>query len=292
MSGTQKLRIDEIEVGERRREEFGDIAALARSIAKYGLLHPIVVSGNLLVAGERRLRAMQHLGYDQIDARDWGDLDERTRREIELEENTRRKDLTPFECSKNLEERAEIVAERQIAAVETLGATPRVSGGKRGPASQPGSDKQVARELGVDPATLRHARAHVAAAEEFPVLAAPTVTQEAAIKTATNLRALPEPVREEVLKQPTAAAVIDAVTRAIEEQPDVQVARLRKQWMREVVHIQEQVLHLDPDTLVSVMNDPIREATVSLISDLRRWLDQVEQRVHQRGGLRLVGGAS
>src|SRR5205807_1371317 len=55
--------VDEITVPERRREDVGDISPLARSIAKYDLLHPIVVDATgRLVCGERRLRAAQQLG--------------------------------------------------------------------------------------------------------------------------------------------------------------------------------------------------------------------------------------
>ena len=50
-----------IVVGERHRKEYGDLAALARSInARGGLIHPIAATPqNELIAGERRLRAWQ-----------------------------------------------------------------------------------------------------------------------------------------------------------------------------------------------------------------------------------------
>jgi ParB-like chromosome segregation protein Spo0J len=47
--------ISDIKVGQRRREDFGDLQGLADSIAKYGLFHPVIVDGDdNLVAGERR----------------------------------------------------------------------------------------------------------------------------------------------------------------------------------------------------------------------------------------------
>ncbi len=105
------MKIADITISRRRREDLGDLKALADSILHYGLLHPIVVddAGNL-VAGERRLKACQLLGWEEIDTRSLGELSESERQEIELEENVRRKDLTPYERSKNLVKLAEQAA--------------------------------------------------------------------------------------------------------------------------------------------------------------------------------------
>ncbi len=81
-----KLRIDSIKIGDRRREEMGDIQGLADSISKYGLLHPIVVEGDLnLVAGRRRLAACQALEYEYIEATQLGKLTVQQLRTLELE---------------------------------------------------------------------------------------------------------------------------------------------------------------------------------------------------------------
>lgn len=51
---------DAIQVGERHRKDMGDIEVLAASIAAEGLLQPIgITEENVLVYGERRLRAFQ-----------------------------------------------------------------------------------------------------------------------------------------------------------------------------------------------------------------------------------------
>jgi len=97
----------------QRKEILGDdLIDLANSISKNGLLHPIVVrkSGEAfqLVAGERRLRAVEYLAtlgeeieigthkvpYESIPCTDLGDLDPIDAFECELEENLRRVDLT------------------------------------------------------------------------------------------------------------------------------------------------------------------------------------------------------
>lgn len=90
-----KVPISKIIVEDRFREDFGDIEGLAKSIQTHGLLHPIVVVSEgdsyRLVAGERRLRAHQLLGLEEIEVRLRENLDELQQREIELEENLHRK---------------------------------------------------------------------------------------------------------------------------------------------------------------------------------------------------------
>lgn len=57
-----ELRIENITIGERIRKDFGDLQPLAESIADIGLLQPIgVTPENMLVFGERRLRAVRDL---------------------------------------------------------------------------------------------------------------------------------------------------------------------------------------------------------------------------------------
>ena len=59
--------IRKIKVRNRYRKNLGNIQSLADSIKELGLLHPVVVRRDgRLVAGERRLRACQHLGWSGI----------------------------------------------------------------------------------------------------------------------------------------------------------------------------------------------------------------------------------
>lgn len=110
------LPIPSIHIGDnRQRRNFPEqqISDLADSIARSGLLHPIVVRANgedasILVAGERRLRAIELLqmqgipfryGEDNVPpghvpANDLGELEEAAAYEAELEENIVRMDLT------------------------------------------------------------------------------------------------------------------------------------------------------------------------------------------------------
>lgn len=89
-----KVKIKDIKIGERVRTDYGDISALATSIQRYGLLHPIVIDENKkLIAGERRLKAHIKLGKKEIEVKYFKDLSDVDKKEIELEENIQRKEL-------------------------------------------------------------------------------------------------------------------------------------------------------------------------------------------------------
>lgn len=109
-------RPEEIQIAaDRQRQEFDadKLAELRDSIDHHGLLHPLVVrstsSGLFLVAGERRLRAMQDLLFlgrtincggvsegqsTSVPYITLGDLDPLAAEEAELDENLKRVDLT------------------------------------------------------------------------------------------------------------------------------------------------------------------------------------------------------
>lgn len=121
---------------QRQRKELDqtELVELAGSIAKNGLLHPVVVrenlgNGYLLVAGERRLKAIEHVWMmgetlrcgDQVFAEGFipctylGDLDTVDAFEAELEENIRRADISwqeRCEATSNLFELRRLQAEK------------------------------------------------------------------------------------------------------------------------------------------------------------------------------------
>ncbi len=80
---------------DRQRKDLGNVAELAESIQRLGLINPIVVDlESVLVAGERRLTACLSLGWTSIPAQFTNDISEYELQCIELEENVKRKDLT------------------------------------------------------------------------------------------------------------------------------------------------------------------------------------------------------
>jgi DNA modification methylase len=90
----EKIPIKDVVVGSRYRKDFGEIDELANSLARLGQIQPIVLDEtNNLIAGERRLRAASNLGWDEIAYVRIADLDAIGKKEIEIEENLRRKEF-------------------------------------------------------------------------------------------------------------------------------------------------------------------------------------------------------
>ena len=89
------IGINKIIVNDRIRKEFGDIEDLAADIADNGLINPPVVSPDfILIAGERRLRACKHLGWQQIEVRIISVKDYEHQLRLEISENQKRKNFT------------------------------------------------------------------------------------------------------------------------------------------------------------------------------------------------------
>src|SRR6516225_3046749 len=121
--GAGTIAIEAIKVGERHRRDLGDIEGLAASIAEVGLLQPIALTfDGYLIAGERRLRAVQLLGWRTIPYT----LIPLNLNQIvrgEFAENTCRKDFTPSES---------VAIKRALEPLEKAAAKERqaASGGK------------------------------------------------------------------------------------------------------------------------------------------------------------------
>ena len=95
-----KLKLTDITVKERLRGVDSEkVERLKESILRVGLIHPITVSGGVLVAGLHRLTAFRELGLEEIDCH-LVDDDELLSREIEIDENLHRNELTVLERGK------------------------------------------------------------------------------------------------------------------------------------------------------------------------------------------------
>ena len=93
---TYRMAIDEIIVQrDQRQRETIEVEDLKASIAKNGLINPIVVEKDtrILIAGERRLTAMRELGWTETHVRFAEDVSPIDLQILELEENLKRKDL-------------------------------------------------------------------------------------------------------------------------------------------------------------------------------------------------------
>jgi len=92
----------QIEIGERHREDYGDINDLAESMKQEGIIQPLAVKRNgerfKLLAGGRRIKAAEKAGITEIPVRVYPEnLSETQMLMIELCENVFRKDMTWLE---------------------------------------------------------------------------------------------------------------------------------------------------------------------------------------------------
>lgn len=130
----QNRPIAEIRIGHRHRRDLGDVDQLAASIADLGLLQPVVVRPDgQLIAGERRLRAAQLLGWKEIPV-SIVDLTEIARGEYA--ENTLRKNFTLSEAvaiKRALEPLERAAAKERMLAGKPSGKFPRVVPSTRSP---------------------------------------------------------------------------------------------------------------------------------------------------------------
>lgn len=117
----QLIPIALIDFGDRRREDYGDISDLVKSINEKGLIQPPAVHQRgdryTLLAGGRRFKACQLIGFEEIPVRIYDqDLDELDIRSIELAENMDRKDLSWAEEAKLKKEIHELQVAKNGAA--------------------------------------------------------------------------------------------------------------------------------------------------------------------------------
>ena len=170
------LPLDSIVIGERVRKDMGDIAGLAESIKKHGLMHPVVVkSDKTLVAGHRRIEAVKVLGWSEVPVTQ---IDVADLLSAERDENEQRKGFSPTEAveiGRMIEEQERPKAAARLAEGRARGGRSRqaqargeVVGTK--PTSRP---RQGVREIasaavGMDAKTYVKAKEVVAAAESNP----------------------------------------------------------------------------------------------------------------------------
>jgi len=93
-----EIPVNKVKVAERIRSDSGDIESLAESIEAIGLLQPIILDDDLnLVAGYRRLLAVQMLGWEKIQAFVRGFEDPEA---AEVHENSKRKEFNAIEIGR------------------------------------------------------------------------------------------------------------------------------------------------------------------------------------------------
>lgn len=121
------VKVDAIYSAGNVREAIGDVRELAKSIEAVGLLSPLLVAGTkeapTVIAGHRRLAAVEALGWEEVEVifLEPGDgPSERSRVATQLVENMQREDLTPLEEAAGLKELTEELG-NQAAAAKAVG---------------------------------------------------------------------------------------------------------------------------------------------------------------------------
>lgn len=116
------IDIRKIKVTDRIRQDFSCIEELAQDIAENGLINPIVVTSDYqLIAGERRLRAHQYLGRQEVEVNIMEVRDYAHHLQLEISENEHRRDFTFSEriaYGKKIEELERIKAKERMSASE------------------------------------------------------------------------------------------------------------------------------------------------------------------------------
>lgn len=97
--GSLKLKIENIRIRARIRQDQGDLSQLIRSIREVGLLSPIIVNEQCeLISGFRRLEACRQLGWSEIEAKIIDTAADKIKKlDLEFHENIGRLDLNEAE---------------------------------------------------------------------------------------------------------------------------------------------------------------------------------------------------
>tara|TARA_R110000764_G_scaffold130029_1_gene217841 strand:+ start:813 stop:1679 length:867 start_codon:yes stop_codon:yes gene_type:complete len=110
------IEIDKIIIRKRHRKvNHAKVAELAESIKQIGLINPISLNRNTLLAGAHRLAAYKLLGEDRIPFAPCGiNGDEDTNTLIEIDENLFRNELSAAEKAQHISERVDIMTRKKI----------------------------------------------------------------------------------------------------------------------------------------------------------------------------------
>jgi len=134
----KEVELDQIDLGVRYREEYGETDSLAESIKNVGILQPLLLLDKekvddiselqgeldfdrryLLLAGGRRTYAARQAGLEEVPAYVFeSQMSDREMRIVELQENVHRKDLTPYESNKLVQDIHEMMISQHGEAMQ------------------------------------------------------------------------------------------------------------------------------------------------------------------------------
>ena len=171
--GELEVPVKNIMIGERIRDDLGDLRSLQMSMELKGILVPPIVESASdgkykLIDGERRLQCCKRMGLRTITVRLFSGLDEFQKKEIELELCIKQKQLSYAEEARAVRE---IVRKRQKDGM--VGNLSRFGGTLR--------KKDIADELSMTPAALSQCLAIANAMDEHPELETLCTTKRKAL---------------------------------------------------------------------------------------------------------------
>jgi ParB/RepB/Spo0J family partition protein len=160
--GEMDVPISDIRVGDRIREDLGDLSSLQISIEIHGQVQPIIIQKSQtkdgmyeLIDGERRLQVAKRMGLKEIHCRLFESLKDDDKAELELELCIRRKQLTYAEEARAVKRVVENKKRQNMA-------------GGLGKFGSRVKNKDIAETLGMSPATLSKNLTIAKALEDHP----------------------------------------------------------------------------------------------------------------------------
>jgi ParB family transcriptional regulator, chromosome partitioning protein len=248
------------------RKEFDatDLRDLESSIRTNGLLQPVTVRAGssgvefFLIAGERRFRAIQHLGWSEIPAivRQETEVDDKALLTLALVENLQRSDLNPIEEGEGYQQLISQFSLSQQEVAEVVGKDRSTVANTLRLLALPSQVRRMVREGEL---TIGHARALLSLGDDHRIIELAKVI----VAEGLNVRDVERRVREAGTKR--AAARGDSPRAEIKRPPEI--ARIEEELRR----------RLQTDAKVHLTSKNAGDLRIPFYSadDLERLLDLV-----------------
>ena len=266
---TPKLGLRQIPLSQIRpnplqpRKEFNatELADLEASIRANGLLQPVTVrtaaNGYELIAGERRFRAVQRVGWTEIPAivRGEADVDDKTALTLALVENLQRADLNPIEEAEGYQQLIAQFSLTQQEVAEVVGKDRSTVANVLRLLALPAAVRRMVREGQL---TLGHGRALLALGDDRRMLELAKIV----IAEGLSVRDVERRIRESGTARTRAGAAPSAVP---ETKRPAEVVRIEDELRR----------HLQTDVKIQLSTQDKGDVRIAFYStdDLERVLD-------------------
>jgi ParB family chromosome partitioning protein len=211
------------------RKEFAvaDLAELQASIRVNGLLQPVTVrqaeGGFELIAGERRLRAVEQLGWREVPAivRDSAEVDDKALLSLALVENLQRTDLNPIEEAEGYQQLVAQFSLTQQEVAEVVGKDRSTVANTLRLLALPSVVRRMVREGTL---TIGHARALLALGDDHRMIELAKVT----VADSLSVREVERRVREAGTKRARAGGA----TSRVPSKRSAEAARIEEELRR------------------------------------------------------------